>query len=183
MAVDPLFRSAPAAFAAAEAASAATAAVLASQPYGQHVEALAAGADVMSQIVAVHRLNERFAACRSHEEAVRLAGELRVPPAESRRDRVASRHVSAWTNENLRNSVDLRTVANNSAQADRARVDDAMSALDTATAQRQKQEHAWQQWRHQLSVTKEQTKQCHSTSRRRSRKPTSKGRIGMQQSH
>jgi len=69
--------SASVAFSAAEAASAATAAVLGSTPVSVHVEKLTAtDSGVCTQIAAVHRLNERFAACRTYEAATQLAGEL-----------------------------------------------------------------------------------------------------------
>ena len=68
------------AFTAAAIASQATAAVLGAVSSAQHIAKLtAADSQLCDAIAAVHRLNERFAACATYEEAMRLAGELSQP--------------------------------------------------------------------------------------------------------
>ena len=65
------------AFMAAETASAATAAVLGSTPASVHVAKLKApDSEACERIAAVHRLNERFAACASYSDAMELAGKV-----------------------------------------------------------------------------------------------------------
>jgi len=67
------------AFTAAEAASAATKAVLSSTPattLAARIAASDSNTTHCDRITAVHRLNERFAACGSYSEAVELAAEL-----------------------------------------------------------------------------------------------------------
>ena len=68
------------AFCAADVASAATAAAL-RLPASAHVAKLTAAPSppVCERIAAVHRLNERFAACTTHEAACNLAAELCTP--------------------------------------------------------------------------------------------------------
>ena len=68
------------AFSAAEAASAATAAVLGKTSPMEHVAKLTSSQSTSSErIAAVHRLNERFAACATYDDAVELAGQLCEP--------------------------------------------------------------------------------------------------------